>query len=304
MHAPKFLHRYGGGHKRACFALCLCIVSGNVQTERSYVGEPVRLGIVLPISGSWSGGRTIAGAASLAIDRINRDASLLKGKMVDYTLVDGGCNATQGLKATTKLLEDADVVAIIGPGALSFAARLLHRVTKPTQIGYDRFLGASGCDVGCESTVSLATRGRWLRPWWALLVPLSLPAGWSAGKVYCFYRWVGVQGKCTALAQSRARASETTAVAAFCVLVIVIMVIATVNRVCLSQALVTAERNLLQISYACSSPLLSDSWRFPTVRRLPAIAHVVVGFSSRLMLACSLYELCLHPRALHLPSSR
>ena len=70
------------------------------------------------MSGSWHSGRTIAGAASLAVKRINRDASLLGGKTVEYVLLDGGCNATQGLKVAMSLLEDARIGAIIGPGAL------------------------------------------------------------------------------------------------------------------------------------------------------------------------------------------
>ena len=47
----------------------------------------------------------------------------------------------------------------------------------------------------------------------------------------------------------------------------------------LLQALMTAERNLLQISYACASPLLSDKGRFPTVRypRPLSVVRVVVG---------------------------
>ena len=68
------------------------------------------------MSGSWRSGRTIAGAASLAVERINRDASLLGGKTVEYIPLDGGCNASQSLAALTKL--DARIGAIIGPGAL------------------------------------------------------------------------------------------------------------------------------------------------------------------------------------------
>ncbi len=91
-------------------------VAGNL--ESSVPGASVRLGVLLPMSGSWRSGRTITGAASLAVERINRDASLLCGKTVEISMLDGGCNATQGLKAAMELLEDARISAIVGPGAL------------------------------------------------------------------------------------------------------------------------------------------------------------------------------------------
>ena len=46
------------------------------------------------------------------------------------------------------------------------------------------------------------------------------------------------------------------------------LVVSQAGRIGLVQALVAAEHNLLQISYACTSPLLSDRFRFPTVRSL------------------------------------
>lgn len=46
------------------------------------------------------------------------------------------------------------------------------------------------------------------------------------------------------------------------------LLVSQAGRISLVQALVAAEHNLLQISYACTSPLLSDRFRFPTVRSL------------------------------------
>ena len=126
-----------GGSKRARTLWIFClVVAGMFLTGRSYVPESVRLGVLLPISGSWRSGRAITGAATLAVERINRDASLLMGKTVEYIWLDGGCNASQSLAALTKLLEDANISAIVGPGALSFGAACAggQRGSMPTII--------------------------------------------------------------------------------------------------------------------------------------------------------------------------
>ena len=108
------------------------------------------------MSGSWHSGRTIAGAASLAVKRINRDASLLGGKTVEYVLLDGGCNATQGLKVAMTLLEDARIGAIIGPGALPIWCGVLQLVSGVRIDSVDSVPACSGCDVACEATVRFA----------------------------------------------------------------------------------------------------------------------------------------------------
>jgi hypothetical protein len=78
----------------------------------------VHLGVLLPLSGSWQRGRTIAGAAVLAVERINLDASLLPGSHIRHELLDAGCNVSQGITSLLTLLDNSELSAVIGPGRL------------------------------------------------------------------------------------------------------------------------------------------------------------------------------------------
>ena len=69
----------------------------------------------MPMSGSWDGGTRVAGAAALAVERVNADKSLLPGRRLEYSAADSRCSAQQGLKAMGKLLAGR-VDAVIGPG--------------------------------------------------------------------------------------------------------------------------------------------------------------------------------------------
>ena len=70
------------------------------------------------MSGSWDGGTRVAGAAALAVERVNADKSLLPGRRLEYSAADSGCSAQQGLKAMGKLLAGR-VDAVIGPACSS-----------------------------------------------------------------------------------------------------------------------------------------------------------------------------------------
>ena len=89
------------------------IADGEADGEADDV---VELGILLPMTGSWPVGRTIAGAAALAVERINTDASLLRGKRLKFTWLDDGCSSSQGQRSMTDLLRDSNITAVIGPG--------------------------------------------------------------------------------------------------------------------------------------------------------------------------------------------
>ena len=70
------------------------------------------------MSGSWDVGTRVAGAAALAVERVNADMSLLPGRRLEYSAADSGCSAQQGLKAMGELLAGS-VDAVIGPGCSS-----------------------------------------------------------------------------------------------------------------------------------------------------------------------------------------
>ena len=79
--------------------------------------EKIRLALLLPMSGTWRGGPQIAGAARLAVEKVNANTALLPGHRLEYTWANSGCSAKQGLAAMGKLLADEGRVdAVIGPG--------------------------------------------------------------------------------------------------------------------------------------------------------------------------------------------
>ena len=85
-----------------------------------FVAEvPVHLALFWPMTGSWAGGRQIAGAAALAVERANADQNLLA--VLTYNWTDSGCSAKQGLQALGQFLADKRirVDAVIGPGCSS-----------------------------------------------------------------------------------------------------------------------------------------------------------------------------------------
>ena len=74
----------------------------------------------MPLSGSWDVGKRVAGAAPLAVERVNADETLLPGRRLEYSWADSGCSAQQGLAAMGELLTGAVTVnAVIGPGCSS-----------------------------------------------------------------------------------------------------------------------------------------------------------------------------------------
>jgi ABC-type branched-subunit amino acid transport system substrate-binding protein len=72
------------------------------------------------MSGSWDGGKRVAGAAALAVERVNADKTLLPGRRLEYGWADSGCSAQKGLAAMGELLGGASKVdAVIGPACSS-----------------------------------------------------------------------------------------------------------------------------------------------------------------------------------------
>ena len=82
--------------------------------------EPIHFALLVPFSGLWNGGKRMAGAAALAVERVNNDKALLPGRRLEYGWADSGCSAQQGLKAMGELLGKASRVdAVIGPACSS-----------------------------------------------------------------------------------------------------------------------------------------------------------------------------------------
>ena len=79
----------------------------------------LRIGVLLPQTGSWYAGRTILGAARVAVDDINNDPTLLGNYVAELKWRDSGCAAPQGIAAMSAMVEDKNIGAIIGPGTSS-----------------------------------------------------------------------------------------------------------------------------------------------------------------------------------------
>ena len=73
-----------------------------------------------PMTGAWDVGTRIAGAAALAVDKINANETLLPGRDLRLRWADSGCSEKQGLAAMGKLLaSESRIDAVIGPGCSS-----------------------------------------------------------------------------------------------------------------------------------------------------------------------------------------
>ena len=87
--------------------LCRCVYVAD---------EPVNVALLMPTTGSWLVGFQIAGAAPLAVKRVNADKTLLHGRTLTYSWEDSGCTAADGLRALGSLWNrlDGRMDAVIG----------------------------------------------------------------------------------------------------------------------------------------------------------------------------------------------
>ena len=80
-----------------------------------FTEEPIHIGLLLPMSGRSSRGLRTAGAATLAVKRVNANKTLLPRHVLEYSWADSGCSAKQGLAAMGKLLAgESNIKAVIG----------------------------------------------------------------------------------------------------------------------------------------------------------------------------------------------
>ena len=109
---------------------------GMVQTwyrhveSHVFADKTVHIGLLLPMVGRFDEGARIAGAAQLAVDRVNNDEALFPGYVLKFMWNNSGCSARQGLAALGKLMDrqresaatsggDSRLNIVIGPGCSS-----------------------------------------------------------------------------------------------------------------------------------------------------------------------------------------
>jgi hypothetical protein len=114
--------------------------------------ETIKIGLLLALTGPWKAGRTIPGAAALAVQRINADPSFLGGMRVEFTFEDVGCRTYKAVTGVQKLLSDPKIDAVVGPGAppMHTSERCLWScMVPPTTLAFS----CAGCEEACEATV-------------------------------------------------------------------------------------------------------------------------------------------------------
>ena len=118
--------------------------------------DVLKIGLLLSLTGPWKAGRTIPGAAALAVQAINADPSLLGGMRIEYVHVDAGFTVSSGNDAMSKLLAMKGIDAVFGPGEpMPFSAlcRFSYlRCGRPAGL-LTRIECCAAIDAACESTV-------------------------------------------------------------------------------------------------------------------------------------------------------
>ena len=72
------------------------------------------------MSGNWAAGPQVAGAAALAVEKVNLNETLLRGRPLEFNWADSGCSPKQGLKAMGEVLQNQSLInAVIGPACSS-----------------------------------------------------------------------------------------------------------------------------------------------------------------------------------------
>ncbi|MBS3957011.1 MAG: ABC transporter substrate-binding protein, partial [Clostridiales bacterium] len=90
--------------------------AGEDAANGAAAGEPVKIGAVLSLSGSLSGlGIPARQAIEVEVERINGEGGV-NGRLVEVVFEDDASDEAKAVAATTRLIEQEDVLAVIGGG--------------------------------------------------------------------------------------------------------------------------------------------------------------------------------------------
>ncbi|MCL2896065.1 ABC transporter substrate-binding protein [Brenneria tiliae] len=98
------------------FALSLAAVLAFFHMAGAQAAEPIRIGVLVPLSGGGGAyGAGMAAAAAQAAEFINQDAGgVLNGRKIEIIVADDESNPTAGVAAARKLIDVSRVSAIVG----------------------------------------------------------------------------------------------------------------------------------------------------------------------------------------------
>lgn len=110
--------------------------------------DPIRIGVVVPLSGSLgTDGPGWRDAARLAALEINAAGGPLPGRPIELVVLDSETNPSRAEAVARRLVEDEEVVAVIGAAASSISLGIAQ-VTTPAQVP----------QISCCSTSDLLTQ--------------------------------------------------------------------------------------------------------------------------------------------------
>jgi ABC-type branched-subunit amino acid transport system substrate-binding protein len=107
-------------------------VGGDSSTSPDADVEPIRIGLLVPVTGSWARGLSWNQAAQLAIDEINESGGVL-GRPLELLIANTETVRAIAVEGARQLVEDG-VVVIIGPGTSSATIDVAQQVTIPAGI--------------------------------------------------------------------------------------------------------------------------------------------------------------------------
>lgn len=98
--------------------LTVLMLSQHVSKIASSTLKPIRLGVPIPWSGdNWDAGPRFASGITIAVEKINKDPTLLAGYNVSFVWGDSKCDEKASIGVMTDMLKDEElpVNALIGP---------------------------------------------------------------------------------------------------------------------------------------------------------------------------------------------
>jgi ABC-type branched-subunit amino acid transport system substrate-binding protein len=120
------------GRRLASLALLLVALFGcRGRSIPASVGDPVRIGVVLPQTGGLAqDGQAWVRAVRLAADEVNAAGGVLGGRRVELLVVDSATDANAGVTGAMQVIDQGAVV-VIGDGGSSGSLAIYEMVTRP-----------------------------------------------------------------------------------------------------------------------------------------------------------------------------
>lgn len=125
------------------------LVAAGCPAERPEPIEPIKVGVVNPISGALSSlGPSWENAARLAAEQVNAGGGLFDGRPLELVFKDSGTDRAIAVTAAQELVDEG-VVALVGPATSGESGAVLEQVALPAQIPM----------ISCCATAAELTQG-------------------------------------------------------------------------------------------------------------------------------------------------